>query len=99
MDNKLGGAAVWTLDLDDFSGMFCNAGDFPLATTMGKTLKAADVKFFQDGFTPVEDEVEDLPTESNAIEPSVATSDHGNIVSSIATNTNKNKVTGVFFIK
>uniref|UniRef100_A0A7N6ADU8 chitinase n=1 Tax=Anabas testudineus TaxID=64144 RepID=A0A7N6ADU8_ANATE len=38
--NHLGGAHVWTLDMDDFSGTFCSAGAYPLINhlrlSMGK---------------------------------------------------------------
>jgi len=38
-DNNLGGAHVWTLDMDDFDGAFCSEGPYPLVnhlrTSMG----------------------------------------------------------------
>ncbi|XP_030585311.1 acidic mammalian chitinase-like [Archocentrus centrarchus] len=40
--NNLGGAHVWTIDMDDFSGSFCSAGAYPLINHLRMSL----------GFTP-----------------------------------------------
>uniref|UniRef100_A0A8C5P6M9 chitinase n=1 Tax=Leptobrachium leishanense TaxID=445787 RepID=A0A8C5P6M9_9ANUR len=38
MKYKFGGAMVWAIDLDDFTGTFCNQGKFPLINTLKSTL-------------------------------------------------------------
>ncbi|XP_061869609.1 acidic mammalian chitinase [Colius striatus] len=36
--NHFGGAMVWTLDMDDFTGTFCEQGKYPLINTLKKGL-------------------------------------------------------------
>ena len=36
---RLAGAMIWSLDLDDFLGRFCGQGKYPLVTSVKKTLE------------------------------------------------------------
>ena len=39
MEEQLGGWMVWNLDLDDFDGLYCGAGKFPLVSRLNKALR------------------------------------------------------------
>lgn len=38
----LGGAMIWALDLDDFTGKYCGCGKYPLLTTINYVLRGRD---------------------------------------------------------
>ncbi len=37
--NGLGGVSIWSLDMDDFKGLFCNLGAFPIIETIKQELE------------------------------------------------------------
>lgn len=39
---QFGGAAVWTLDMDDFSGRFCEQGRYPLISYLKTKLNIGE---------------------------------------------------------
>lgn len=41
-NRRLGGAAVWTLDMDDFSGQFCGQGKYPLISHLKDKLSPGE---------------------------------------------------------
>lgn len=43
---QLGGAAVWTLDMDDFSGQFCEQGKYPLISHLKHALSEGEAAVY-----------------------------------------------------
>ncbi len=41
--NKLAGAFMWSIDLDDFRGDFCNQGSYPLLNAIKTELEQSEV--------------------------------------------------------
>ncbi len=42
--HRLGGAMIWSIDLDDFSGRYCGLGPFPLTNAMRRVLDGRRVR-------------------------------------------------------
>jgi hypothetical protein len=42
--NNLSGAFLWSIDLDDFNGDYCNQGKFPLLNTIKTELSVVDIR-------------------------------------------------------
>jgi chitinase len=41
--NRLGGVSVWSLDLDDLSGVYCMQGEMPLSNTIKECLEQESI--------------------------------------------------------
>ncbi|XP_070695379.1 chitinase-3-like protein 1 [Pempheris klunzingeri] len=65
---RLAGAAVWTLDMDDFSGQFCEQGKYPLISHL-------KLKLSEDWTTQNTTTSEPLPTTSSSPSESMQTTE------------------------
>ncbi|XP_054640300.1 chitinase-3-like protein 1 [Dunckerocampus dactyliophorus] len=68
-NKQLGGAAVWTLDLDDFTGQFCHQGKYPLISHLKHKLGDWKAQNLPSSISPATS-----PASQVTVEPSITTS-------------------------
>ncbi|XP_072336047.1 acidic mammalian chitinase-like [Scyliorhinus torazame] len=59
-DNNFGGATLWALDLDDYSGTHCNEGLYPLTNTLKTALGISNSGCVSSAFMKTPKEVESM---------------------------------------
>jgi hypothetical protein len=77
---SLGGVSIWSLDMDDFKGWFCNLGSYPIIESIKEELESK--------MTLIEDELEKIPvdTQKNSDKKSDKNKEKNNDVTSTIEN-------------